>query len=178
MSPRARQDGLMVEGVGEELVVYDQKRHRAHRLNRSSAWIWRHCDGETSVAQLAALLAAELALPADEKVIRLALKQLERAHLLRDPLPSARGGVRVSRRAAVRTLGTAGALSLLLPMVSSITVPTPAMAQSDGMQVCGYTACGSCELPDGSDGEFGCVTDGSDPDCAANTGCMPTGSFG
>jgi coenzyme PQQ synthesis protein D (PqqD) len=130
MLPEARQENLLIEEVGEELVVYDQDSHRAHRLNRTAGWVWQHCDGRTSLAQLSALVATEFGLPTDEEVVWLALQQLEKIRFLQRPLRHTTKGVKVSRRELVRRLGLASALALLLPMVTSITAPTPAMAQN------------------------------------------------
>ncbi len=121
-------DELLVEAVGEELVVYDPERHRAHYLNRTAALVWQDCDGRTNVAEVATLLARELGLPADEKVVRQALEQLEKARLVREPLPRRSEGAKLSRRDVVRKLGLVGALSCLMPVVSSIIAPTPAIA--------------------------------------------------
>ncbi len=60
MQPQARQDKLLVQEVGDELVVYDQKRHVAHSLNRTAALVWQNCDGQRTVADLAALLGLPL----------------------------------------------------------------------------------------------------------------------
>ena len=78
MLPEARRDRLLIQEVGEELVVYDRERHRIHRLNRTAALVWHHCDGRTSVSDLAALLARELNLPADEGLVWLILDWLEK----------------------------------------------------------------------------------------------------
>jgi len=128
MSPKARQDGLLIQSLGKELVVYDQERHRIHSLNPATAFIWRQCDGRTAADDMSALLAAELDLPADEDVVQLALEQLRKAHLLRESVP--RGGDRgkVSRRDVLRKLGHLGGVALLLPAISSTTAPTSAIA--------------------------------------------------
>jgi prepilin-type processing-associated H-X9-DG protein len=139
MLPQARKNRLVVQDVGEELVVYDQERHQAHRLNRAAALVWRHCDGQTSVADLTALLAGEVQLPDDQHVANLALRQLEKAHLLEERVERADVEARVSRRDVVRKLGLTGGLTLLLPTVASIVAPTPAMAQ--------YAVAGTCGTP-------------------------------
>src|SRR5262245_18504542 len=43
--PRAKTSELVVKKVGEELLVYDLARHKAHSLNRVAAAVWRACDG-------------------------------------------------------------------------------------------------------------------------------------
>lgn len=128
MVPAARQDGLLIQEIGSELVVYDQTRDQAHTLNRTAAFIWRNCDGETSVAQLAALVAVELNVAADEDVVWMALERLSRADLLRARVQ--RPGRAVSRRELLRRMGVVGAAAVILPVVSSLAAPTPAMAAS------------------------------------------------
>ncbi len=36
-APRARTSGLVVKVLGDEVLVYDLARHRAHRLNHAAA---------------------------------------------------------------------------------------------------------------------------------------------
>ena len=132
MMPQARQTKLIVQEVGDELVVYDQERHRAHRLNRAAAMVWHHCDGRTSVPDLSARLEGELRLTDNddtEAVLWLALGQLEKARLLEAPLEGVTDEARRSRREVVQRLGLVAGLTLLLPTVASIVAPTPAMAQ-------------------------------------------------
>src|SRR5712691_3388551 len=80
--PRARVEGLVIQELPDEVLVYDLDRHRSHCLNRTAAMVWRHCDGRTSVEQMARLLQQELSLSADEEVVRWILDRLGRAHLL------------------------------------------------------------------------------------------------
>ena len=86
LMPRARQDELVVEELQDETLVYDLKRHKACCLNRTAALVWGRCDGQTSVAEVAALLKKELEIPADEAVVWMALDRLGRAHLLSEPV--------------------------------------------------------------------------------------------
>lgn len=130
MLPVARQDQLLVEEVGEGLVIYDQERDRAHSLNRTAAAVWRRCDGRTGVRELAAALSLELRTDVGEDVVRLALARLDGARLLLDGLPAA--SRRVTRRELLRRVGLAGAAAAMLPVVASVTAPTPLAAQSPG----------------------------------------------
>jgi hypothetical protein len=126
MVPKARQDQLLIEDVANELVVYDLERHRAHLLNRTAALVWRHCDGQKSVAELASLLQTELNPVADEDLVWLALDQLGAAQLLQEPMRRSPEQRRTSRRHVVRKVGMIGVLSLLLPAVSSLSAPARA----------------------------------------------------
>ena len=128
MHPKARSEGVMVREVDGDFVVYDEHEGRAHELNASAAFVWRHCDGETSISELAAALTSETGLPADEEIVQLALAQLSKAGLLEGPQDAFTA--RVSRRQLIQRLGLAGSVTLMLPMVGTIVVPSPAMAQS------------------------------------------------
>lgn len=130
MLPQARREGLLIEEVDDELIIYDQQRHRAHLLNPTAALVWKHCDGATTSAQLCALLRRKLNLAADEDLLELALDRLARAHLLLDREARPPHARKVSRRAVLQKLRLAGKLALLLPVVATITAPTPLMAAS------------------------------------------------
>jgi hypothetical protein len=124
MNPQARTAEMLVERIGDEIVVYDKERFEAHRLNASAGLVWQHADGSRTEAELAGLLRERLGLPADERLVRLALAELDRAHLM---LPGAPVGHAISRRDAMRHLRKA---AYLVPVVVSVAVPTPAAAQS------------------------------------------------
>ena len=120
MIPRARTERLLIQAVGGELVVYDLERQEAHSLNQTAALVFQHCDGRTSLAQLANLLHQELDLPVDEGLVVTALNQLERAHLLQDA-----AGLTAGQKVAL-----AGAVALLVPVVHTLIAPSPAAAYS------------------------------------------------
>ena len=61
--PIAWQEQLIIEEILDETIIYDLRRNRAHSLNRTAAFVWRHCDGRTGGRALARLLAKELEVP-------------------------------------------------------------------------------------------------------------------
>jgi len=128
MKPRAKRTGLLSEQLDDELIVYDPDRDRGHCLNRTAALVWRHADGEHTVAELEAILRRELDPVADENLVWHALDRLNAAHLLEEPRPRSTEEIRASRREFVRKVGLVGVASLLLPMITSITAPAPAQA--------------------------------------------------
>lgn len=132
MLPRARTEGLTVEPLDDDLLVYDLDRARAHRLNPTAALVWRHADGSRSVSELAAILRRDLDAVADENLVQCSLDRLAAAQLLEGAAARSSEAARASRREFVRKVGAVGALSLLLPVVTSIAAPTPAQAQSGG----------------------------------------------
>ena len=129
LMPRARQDELVVEELQDETLVYDLKRHKARCLNRTSALVWQHCDGRTTVADAAVLLGEQLATPTDEAVVWMALDRLDRAHLLSGPVTLPADRAQYSRREVLRTLRRVAGISLL-PVVASIVAPRAAAAAS------------------------------------------------
>jgi hypothetical protein len=117
---RARQAGLVVRDLADEVVVYDKECHQAHCLNRTAAFVFRHADGRRTAADIAALLGPG----ADEELVCVALDQLAAAGLLEtDPAPAASVP---SRRKVMRHVGLGAAL--LAPAIASLLVPTPAEA--------------------------------------------------
>lgn len=127
--PLAQKTDLTIENLGSEMIVYDHKRKRIHSLNRSTSFIWQRCDGRTKIEDIAADL-PEIGLPADLDIVRRALKQLARTHLLSNESAFTDSSL-PSRRTLVRRLGlAAGSAATLLPAIRSIVAPTPAMAKS------------------------------------------------
>jgi Coenzyme PQQ synthesis protein D (PqqD) len=128
--PRARRAGLLVETVGDEVLVYDTERHRAHALNDSAAKIWKRCDGKTSAAEIAGGLSEALQMPVTEDFVRHGLAQLREFHLLDEPAGSMSApDSGPSRRELIRVGGLA---ALALPLITSIVAPVAAEAQSGG----------------------------------------------
>lgn len=125
--PFARREGLIVEELQHETLVYDLESHKAHSLNATAAVLWRACDGKNSVSDLARIVGAPSDLNDDEEVVLLGLARLNRASLLVDYHPEDRS---ITRRQTLRKIGLAGALTIVLPVVHSIVVPTPAQAQT------------------------------------------------
>ena len=124
--PNARKEGLVVRELADEVLVYDTKSDKAHCLNKTAALIWHHCDGRSSVSQIANSVSLQLNAPVDEQMVWFALDQLSKDHLLEEKvsMPALMSGM--SRRQMVRTLGIATVVAV--PLVTSIVAPTPAQA--------------------------------------------------
>jgi Coenzyme PQQ synthesis protein D (PqqD) len=116
--PKAKTERLIVREIDGETLVYDRSRDAASCLNEIAARVWRECDGETSVAEIAA------ALGEDERAVWLALHQLTKAQLLTEAIafPPDMGAAK-SRREIGGQLGLGAAA-----FVTSIVVPLPAQA--------------------------------------------------
>lgn len=142
--PFARTEELIVQELPEEVLVYDSISYKAYCLNRSSALVWKHCDGKTTVAEAARLLEKEWQTPICEDVVWLALRQLDESRLLADklPKPSIEG---MARREVMRKIAMAAAV----PLVISITVSTAAAqasCASDGQSCVTIPCCTGMNL--------------------------------
>ena len=126
--PRARTDGLLVEEVDGETLVYDLGSHEAHRLNPAAALVWQRSDGCVTVRDMVPLL-DEVGLPRDEAVVWMALTRLDAAGLL-EPMDLPGSKSAFSRKEVLRVLGAAAAMTLLLPAVDSVVAPLAAQAAS------------------------------------------------
>ncbi|MFN3652473.1 MAG: PqqD family protein [Armatimonadota bacterium] len=121
---------MIVREMSDEVLVYDTERHLSHCLNRSAALVWRSCDGKRGVDEITARLGEDLAVPATEEMVWLALESLEKAHLLQDRVVRPEGAARYSRREVARMTGRVGMVAALLPVAASIVAPTKAQAAS------------------------------------------------
>jgi hypothetical protein len=127
--PRARQQGLIIEALPGEVLVYDSERDRAHCLNQTAALVWKYCDGKTTVSHMARNLERDLNTPnVDERMVSYALEQLSRDHLLVESFVPAAILSGLTRRQMVRALGLAAVIAV--PVVTSIVVPTARAAAS------------------------------------------------
>ena len=172
---KAKHQGILAEQLGDEIVVYDQQRKTAHRLNKTVALVWQNADGTRSISDLVTILKQDLNEAADENLVLLSLDRLDAVHLLEESPKISSKQTRTSRREFVRKVGAVGVLSLLLPLITTMAVPTPAEAQTggqcqtcNGAQFCSCTGCGA-----------GPCTPGSSPclsPCPAASPCQLCGS--
>lgn len=124
--PQMRKQGLVVDDLPDEVLVYDRNNHQAHCLNRSAALVWRSCDGKSSPSEIARRLTAELDAPFGEGLVLVALNQLENQELLIRAAATPSQFAVLSRRQMVRRIGLATAIAV--PLVTSIVAPTAVQA--------------------------------------------------
>ncbi len=124
--PSARRDGLIVQHIYQETLVYDTTRNEARLLNHTASLVWKQCDGKTSPSQMTAELSKELDAAVPEQIVWLALEQLDQYALLQERLVKPTTIAQFSRRKLLQ----AGLALSLLPLVTSILAPTAVQAQS------------------------------------------------
>ncbi len=122
--PVARKDGIVVQDVDDELLVYDLRSNRAHCLTESAAFIWNCCDGGTSVEQMRQKIKERFGTEVSEDFVLLALEELGREGLLESSVETGLG--KISRREALRKVGVGTMIAL--PLVASLAVPNTALA--------------------------------------------------
>ncbi len=144
----ARKDGLVVQEMPDELLVYDLDTNKAHCLNQTALNVWKACDGKNNIADLARMYGS-----GNEDLIWLAIDQLNENDLLEKESELDFNGR--TRRDLIKKVGFASVIAL--PVVASLTAPSSILAV------------GSCACTANSD----CVA--GTPN--ANAGC-PTGSCG
>jgi len=173
--PIARADELVVEEVGDELLVYDQNNECAHSLGVPATRVWRACDGETTVEALSARL------DMDADTVGRALEELEECNLLDSGQPLEG----ITRREATLKTAKLGAAAVAGSLIYTIVAPVPAMAATQaycialgctgGCGTCHQAGCACCG-PGGNEDKI-CVADCTTTNCNVTiikANCTPT----
>jgi len=167
--PIARKEGLVVQEMPDEVLVYDLDENKAFCLNPTAAEIWKACDGHRSVADIALGLSHGGDEEAKENIVWLALDQLREKNLITNEISSRFAGQ--SRREVLKKVGLATALAL--PVVAMLSFPSSVLAVTCTTSVCG--AAGDC--PGGQvccpqSGMFNCIP-GVDASACGTLGSDP-----
>jgi len=131
-NPMARQNGLVVQEMPDEVLVYDLDTNKAHCLNQSAARVWRACDGQSTVADIVKEFDGKVT----EDFVWLAIDQLSENGLLESQVAPRFAGQ--SRRQVLKTIGFASLVAL--PVISSLVAPQQAL----GAISCGCTQNSQC----------------------------------
>lgn len=151
-NPVARNEGLVIQEMPDEVLVYDMNTNKAHCLNPSAAFIWRACNGKNSVADIASRFETDGKGKVSEDFVWLAIDQLQENALLKHEITPRFSGQ--SRRHVIKTIGLASMVAV--PVIASLVAPQNALAASS----CGCTA------------PIGCA---GRPACPSTTRCNPGG---
>jgi hypothetical protein len=129
MLPVARQEGIHVEHLPEEVIAYDIVRHKAHCLSSITASVWRMCDGQNTAEDIAAQLQKE-GIKADDEMVWMVLHRLSKIDLLQERITLPKDAILSSRRELIKKAAALGGVLFLL--TSTISAPIPAQASSGG----------------------------------------------
>ncbi|MEZ5347144.1 MAG: PqqD family protein [Pyrinomonadaceae bacterium] len=158
--PKARVDGLLTQDVKGETLVYDTRSNRAFCLNSPASAVWSLCDGQNDLRSFTETLKSEKKIDSNTEVISLAIHELASNGLLTETPEISEFTGRFNRRQAIRNIGIATAFAL--PVISSITAPLAANAQSAATPTGGYCT-SSCALLGGPCACLPAIASGSCP---------------
>lgn len=175
----ARVGDLLVEEVGDELVIYDRRADVAHCLGSVAGLVWHECEKGASLDEIAGRLVADDIVSSDEDASELAqaaLAELVEKNLIET---SGAGASLVSRRQALRTMAGVGAAAVVAPLIVSAAVPRSASAHGS-LPTCKATgvACTPASTANAgnncctSNGDY-CSSSGAGQKCVA---CVANGS--
>ena len=124
----ARKEGLVIQEMPDEVLVFDLETNKAHCLNETAAFVWKACDGKNSVADITKLFGNKSGTSVPEDLVWLALDQLKKENLIenKDEIVVNYNGM--SRREVIRKVGLASVVAL--PLISSLVAPTAVSAQT------------------------------------------------
>jgi hypothetical protein len=124
--PVARKANLVVQRLGDELLIYDLTTNKAMCLNGPSAMIWELSSGDHSSSDIAAALGREFKSPVSDEYIEFAFDELSSHGLLEEGTAFAVD--KLSRRQMIRRIGAASAIAI--PVVASLVAPHAIHAQT------------------------------------------------
>jgi len=138
-NPLARQNGLVVQEMPDEVLVYDLDTNKAHCLNQSAALVWKSCDGNNSVGDIVRQFESTGGGKVTEDFVWLAIDQLNENGLMDGRAAPRFAGQ--SRRQVLKTIGLASMVAL--PVIASLVAPSSAL----GAQSCTCTTSPECNTP-------------------------------
>ena len=151
-NPVARNTGLVIQEVPDEVLVYDMETNKAHCLNKTAALVWKSCDGTRNVSQIAEFVGAQAGERVADDLVWLAIDQLGANDLLEKPVKADFKGI--SRRDVIKRIGLTSMVAL--PVIASLVAPPTALAV------------GSCSCT--SNAQCGPIVAGCPPTCNTSVG--------
>lgn len=128
MRPIARKEQILVQDAGEETLIYDLSAAKAFCLNKTSAMVWRLCDGRSQLGEITEKMTRQLNSAVCDDMVWLALYQLKKEGLLENGEDLADRFAGMSRREMIGTVGMSSAAAL--PIVASVIAPQASDAAS------------------------------------------------
>jgi hypothetical protein len=122
--PQARQNGIVVQEMPDEVLVYDVDSSKAHCLNDTAARVWKSCDGTNSVADIVKNFEKTGGGKVTEDFVWLAIDQLNEKGLLEIGVKSQFAGQ--SRRDVLKKIGLASVVAL--PIIATLVAPPNALS--------------------------------------------------
>src|SRR5215213_10389544 len=118
--PKQRTSDIVVQDYNDEILIYDLRENKAHCLNKTSAEIWRACNGSKSMDELAEMYGGR-------EIVWLAVNEMHSRHLVEDvDVSTTYSGM--TRREVVRKIGLGSMVAL--PVIASLVAPSSVHAQA------------------------------------------------
>ena len=137
----ARQNGLVVQEMPDEVLVYDLSSNKAHCLNQSAAFVWKSCDGTNSVEDIVREFESNGKGKVTEDFVWLAIDQLNENGLLDGEVAPRFAGQ--SRRQVLKTIGLASMVAV--PVIASLVAPQKALGAASC--TCSVSPCPAAGCP-------------------------------
>jgi hypothetical protein len=162
--PQARTEKLVVENLGDEMVIYDLDTNVAHALKPLAAAVYTYADGERTPAEIAELASYRLSASITEAEVAEAIDQLDSLSLFVSPIIDVHTGL--SRRQALKTFAAAGGGAMLVMSVATTAAQacvTCSTVPSSGLK------CTTNSLGDAGPGDCKLCNDASQ--CGSDSAC-------
>jgi hypothetical protein len=150
--PIARRNDLVIQELPGETLVYDLNTHRAFCLNESAAFVWRCCDGHTSIQEIVRNFESTGRGSVSDEFVWLAISQLSDEMLLESSIQPSFSGV--TRRQLIRRIGLASTVAV--PIIASIVAPKNAFGNVN----CACTSPAQCQTQTGCPSRINCNVSG------------------
>lgn len=168
ITPKTRNEDIVVQNLNDEVLLYDIKIDKAFCLNETCGVVYNYCDGRNTFEDIRRKSQKNLS----DEIIWLAIEELSKQNLLIEKQESG-----ISRRSLLQK---AAVSAVALPLIMTIIAPRAIRAQS--------VACDADGTPTGDQtnrfADFGCFYDEEnppDPPCCSGfasvdyTTCVPVG---
>jgi len=128
LNPQAKTDGLVIQELSDEVLVYDLEKNKAYDLNLTSALVWQNCDGNKSISEIAQTMEKTLNQKVPDELVWLTLEKLKKEGLVNYQKEDFSQFTGLNRRELVKRASFASLVAL--PIVVSLVAPIPINAQS------------------------------------------------
>lgn len=119
--PEARTAGIVVQYLGEEILIYDLTINQVFCLNKTLSVVYQACDGITFFDEL------KRRFNFTDELIFLALDELKKYGLIEKSASICLPLTQPTRREIIKSIGLT---AIAVPLIASVIAPTAAMAQS------------------------------------------------
>jgi len=126
--PMARTKDIAIQELNNETLAYDLRTNKAYCLNDTAASVWKQCNGQRTVAEIAGVLSEELNQPIPVELVWITLDKLSKDDLLVTSITKPKAAINESRRQVMQKIGISAVLAL--PVILSMSAPTAAQSGS------------------------------------------------